>query len=271
MPPRVRALAVVLLSLPVLLVGTPASAASPAYTMEERAFAIASPSLVYIENRLSGFVRKTETGTTSHAKAVSLIYACTGFVVEAQGHVITSNHCVQPSSSSLVSAALSLIANDMIKDGQLPEDQKQVYIKDNQAGADFTGERVGSKPTQRITGQLFQGQSGLSTEPAMQGELIDFLPAKEGNVALLRFSQGGMPSVQLASDAVQVTEPVVLAAFGRNSGSTIYTPRSLTARISGRIGNDAPPIYQLDSDLGGFSHGGAVVGSSGRVDRKSVV
>jgi hypothetical protein len=271
MPPRLTParqlsswLTIALVAASSVLFGRPA-AAVPSYTMEERAYAIAGPSLVYLEMNVTGFLRRKATGEALHTNPMVIIYRCTGFVVSSQGHVVTSTHCVQPSADSIRGSATNQLTNDRIKVGQLTAEQKDAFIKDVLNTTEFTGSQAGSKANQRIFGQLFQGQAGLTAEPALQAEIVESIAAADGDVTLLKVGQVGLPAAEISTEPVNVNAPVVLLAFGAEAGSATHTSRYKTARINGRSGSKTPPLYLLDADLGASSHGGMVVDSGGRV------
>jgi Trypsin-like peptidase domain len=262
---RVSALCTSLAILVSSLIMGQRAAAVPAYTMEERAFAIAGPSLVYVEFIATGFLRRKGTGEALHTVPMSLSYTCSGFVVDANGYVATSTHCVQPSQASVLGSATNHLTADRLKVGQLTTAQKDAFVRDVLATAEFTGESPGSKPSLKIYGQLFQGQGGLTTEPAGEAEVIDSLPANDGDVTLLKLNITGVPVAEISQDPVNTNVPVVLLAFGSDGGSPTYTARYKVARIGGRFGTKTPATYQMDADLGTVSHGGMIVDSSGRV------
>src|ERR1700754_5189814 len=103
--------------------GSPAAGA-PTYTVEQRATAIASPGMVYLESTITGYLRRTDTGEALQAQPFTLNYRCSGFVVSAQGHVVTSSHCLQPGKGSYRNSSANTLAADRIKAGTLQAVQK---------------------------------------------------------------------------------------------------------------------------------------------------
>src|SRR5262245_57926263 len=87
------------------LLATPAAAA-PAYTLEERATAIASPSLVFIEETFTGYLRDAKTHAPLVASPITLGRRCSGFVVNSEGYVVTPISCVKPSDAAVRSGVL---------------------------------------------------------------------------------------------------------------------------------------------------------------------
>ena len=62
---RVLLSALASLFLGIVLPGAPAAAAIPQYTLEERATAVASPALIYIEAQFTGYLRRRDSGERS--------------------------------------------------------------------------------------------------------------------------------------------------------------------------------------------------------------
>jgi hypothetical protein len=242
------------------LVPLPAAAAPPPYTMEERAVAIAGPALIYVENRVSGFVRRTGTGEALHSNPIVITFRCSGFAVDPQSVVVTSTQCVRPTNEVILSNGLALLASDR----KLTGAERDAFIRDNTPGVAFTGNAPASQPTQQVFGQLFQGQSNLNTEPAVEGQVMEALPVADGGVALVKFPLA-MPSVELTDEPVSPTSTVVMLAYNADAGSNVYVPKSKSVHISGRLANKTPAQYQVDGELGFVSIGGMVVDSGGRV------
>ena len=112
MPPRQKNLnrsiakAMSALIASVILLSGQTAVAAPQYNMEERAFAIAGPSLVYLEMNAKGFLRRKDNGEAVHPSAIGFTFRCSGFVVTNAGHVISSTRCVSPEPDSLRSSAV---------------------------------------------------------------------------------------------------------------------------------------------------------------------
>jgi len=241
------------------------AAAAPSYTTEERAFAIASPSLVFVENRYSGVVRLAATGEPQLQQSISIAFRCSGTVVDPNSHVVTATHCVRPTAESIRNSAVSQLANEKIKQSQLTAAQKDDWVRENAPLMQFTGASPGSEATQRILAQMFQATSNTTTEPAIEGSVVEALPIAEGDVAVLKFALAGMPVLELSNETIDPAATVVITGYNADSGSSTYLPKSKEARISGRIGTATPAQYQLDGDLGSTASGGMVLDSSGRL------
>lgn len=265
MPPRRFVLSLVLASATVLAPALPGATAwaAPSYTTEERAFAIAGPSLVYIESRASGFLRRKDSGEAVHPKAIVATTRCSGFGITDQGHVVTVTHCLQPSASQLRTLAAGVLATDLVESGQLTADKKDAYVKDLQSTTDFTGDTAGSAPSQKVYGQFFQATSSLTGDPALSAQVVKTVPVADGDVSLLKFSRY-VPVAELSPDQPSVGAQVYLAGFF-SAGNKAYTTQSKSAKVASRVGTAEPATFELDSEIGSASNGGMVLDSSGRV------
>ncbi len=263
---RILLSALASLVLVMLPLGSPASAVPP-YTLEERATAVASPALIYIETQFTGYLRRRDTGEALHPNTIVVTFRCSGSVVNEQGFAVTSKQCVQRSPESIRDSAGHILVNLMIRDGKLTADQRDTFVKGLAGVVDFTGSKVGTPNVLKIFGQLFQGRSGLTAEPATQGEVVDDKTNPTGDLALIKFSQAGMPVVELSTTELKTNSSVVIVGFGTNDTATPVTriARSKPAKVTGPYGKTTPPSFQMDGDLGADSLGGMVIDADGRI------
>jgi hypothetical protein len=242
--------------------------AAPAYTLDERATAIASPSLVYLEVRVEGYLRVRTTGALVESTPVTVARPCSGFVVRSDGYLVTATHCIQPSQDSLRGAAAYLVANDLVKDKKLTTAAKAGYIQQLMSTTDFTGATAGATLTPKIYGQLFAGTGGLTDKPASAGQVVGSQPVTASDVALVKLDATGLPVAQLDTAAPSTNAHVVQIAFGTDNANATppaYTVRTRSSVVEGRYGTSSPPIYKMDGDLGTAAYGGMVVNGDGHV------
>lgn len=259
-------LAAAMTLLVVALPAVPASAVAPPYTMEERAAAIASPALVFIEARTEGYLRSKATGDLLDDDSFTMVLRCSGFGVSAAGHVITTSSCVQPSDSSLHRWAVRWFADRLISDGQLVKEQKDAYVDGLMGTSVLTVSDGGDSPETKLFGQVFRAWGGLTESPAFGGRIVESDPAD--NTALIKFEYENMPVVEIALDQLGIGSSVVLIGFGTSDSSTstaAYTARTRPVMVTGRVKDKTPPRFALDGEIGDHSHGGMVVDAGGRV------
>jgi hypothetical protein len=236
--------------------------------LDERAAAIASPSLVFLEARVDGYLRLKATGQLVESKSVTVTHKCSGFVVSADGYVVTAGHCVQPSLDSLRGTAAYIVADDLVRDNKLTMAQRDGFIHDAMSNTDFVGEG-GAAPSVKVYGQLFVATSGLTSAPAAAARVVSSQAVSRGDVALVKLAQHGLPVAELGTAVPAVDSHVVQLAFGTNdapSATTLsYTVRSTGAITLGTYAGKNPPMYRMDSDLGNAADGGMVVDDTGQV------
>jgi hypothetical protein len=255
-----------------LLVPGDAAGAPPPYTLDERATAIASPAAVFIEIRMTGFLRNRSTGALLDPRTVTVTVRCTGVAVNAAGYVVTTTHCVQPGPDSVLASASVTAATDMVRDGVLAAGQRAPFIQQGMASGEFTGKSAESAPVATVYGQLFVGSAGLTGKPAAAGQVVNAQPPAEGGVALVRLARGGLPVALFGGPAPSAGDNVVQIGYAtedENPEAATYTVQSRAASVVGRASTSpagqAPPVYQLDGGLPQASEGGPVVGVDGRV------
>ncbi len=244
-----------------------AAGAAPPYTLDERAAAIASPALVFVEARLEGFMRVRATGALVTTAPVVIYRQCSGFVVSQDGHVVTTTHCLQPSQDSMRGAASFVVANDLIRENKLRPERKAAFIAQLKSTADFTGTTPDTAPKLTVRGQLFVGTAESANAPSIAGRVVDMQPTAKGDAALVKLDQVGLPVTLVAPDPPAPDTHVVMLGFGTNdqgSGAVTYTVQSRSGRILGTYGKETPTRFRLDGDIGSASHGGMVVDSAGR-------
>ena len=242
--------------------------ATPPYTLDDRATAIAGPALIYLEARFEGILRVHATGEPVEPDTLVVTRPCSGFAVAADGYVITTAHCIQPSPDSLRGSAVSLVANDMIKNHKLAAGQRATYVSQLNSTTDFTGTTAGSAPVTKIYAQVHDATGGLTSAPAVEARVVDARPAPGPDLALVKIAANGLPIAQLEKTDPQVGAHVVQIALGTDDVTAtpvVYTARSRPSTVVGQYGTRTPPLLKMDGDLGGVSYGGMAVNVNGQV------
>ncbi|SIN36497.1 hypothetical protein [Micromonospora cremea] len=239
------------------------------YSPEERALAVAAPSLVFIEAVFTGYVRDTRTNALVHPQPVSFIRRCSGFVVTPDGHAVTNGSCVKPTEDHARWLAVDALARMLVQEKKLPAGQISTYIAANLAKVRFTGVEPGTEPTSAVYGQLNTATGNVTKEPAIPAEVVRSLPEDSGNTALVKLAQGGLPAVELnASASLAVDASVRILAFTTTDvvfRNATYRPQSKLVTITGTSERGPVSIYLVNEDLGTVSHGGIALDSAGRV------
>jgi hypothetical protein len=245
------------------LIGSPASAAPP-YTPEERAVAIASPSLVFLDVRLAGYLRIKATGALVEPSIVYVHSRCSGFVVSGDGHVVTTTHCLQPTADSQRGSAVSIVATDLVKANKLSAADKANFVTARAKDSVFTGVTANVSPVSTLTGQLFAATTNAAAAASFTGRVVDSQPTSGDDLTLIQLDTSGLPVAKLTATPLNPDLSVVSIGFGSAPGST-FTPVSRPSTVLGRYGAASPLRYRLDGDLGSASSGGMVVDNDGQV------
>lgn len=244
---------------------TPAFAqpAPPVPTDEQRAGALIRPAVVYLNTDVSANV-STVTG-------VSETYAgtgtCTGFVVNPNGYIATAAHCVDVGEdSNLYITVVTAVATDILAaNPTLTEDQLVAAVD----SLTFEGSTPGT-PLDRVV-KVYTGSgagTGMRGE-ATTAEVVAFVAAEKGDVALLKIPATDLPSAELGTDE-DVRQGVRVLSVGYPGSRTDVIDESIEptfkeGQISSRTARDGIPIYEISASLLPGMSGGPTVGTDGRV------
>ncbi|WP_428961650.1 S1 family peptidase [Micromonospora fluostatini] len=238
-------------------------------SVEEQALAVAGPSLVFIEVTFTGYVRNRDTGVLVHTGAVSFVRRCSGFVVNPDGHVLTSSSCVRPADDAARQVALDVVARRLVREEKLTDGQVAGWIGRNLPTTGFTGAEPAAPATSELYAQLHDARGGVTDEQAVPGVVVEALPADGGDVALVKLARENLPAVEL-NTAAEYASGATLLIVGYDTGDTdfraaLHTPRGKLVTVTdvARLGQTS--VYRTNGDVGRTSHGGYALDPQGRV------
>ncbi len=263
-----RSLGALLAATALVLVPAPVSAAAPEYSLEERANAIATPSLVFLEGRYKGYFRDRTSGKALSDEPVVASFRCSGFVVSANGWVVTSGHCVEPTADSVMWTAAYSLAWTKVRQKALASNKVDSYAAQVVSTATFTSVADESNVRGLLWGQLGIANAGLEKPPALRGEVVTATKVDESDLALVKLATENLPVVLADNFEINPSASFFTAGYGTDDADAVagtYTVRTGTSKIAGTDKSGAAPRYRMDADLGGNSHGGPVFDSGGRV------
>ncbi|MGW3793450.1 trypsin-like peptidase domain-containing protein [Micromonospora arida] len=239
------------------------------YSPEEKALAVAAPSLVFVEAVFTGYVRDTRTNVLVHPQPVSFIRRCSGFLLAPDGHAVTNGSCVKPAEARARWLAVDALARTLVQAKQLPAGQISSYVAANLGKVRFTGVEPDAEPTSAVYAQLNRAKGNAVAEPAIKAEVVRSLPEDSGNTALIKLARGNLPVVELnPSASLAEGSPVRILAYATSDvafRNAAYRPQSRNVTITGTSQRGPVSIYLVNEDLGPASHGGIALDSSGRV------
>ncbi|WP_158632239.1 trypsin-like peptidase domain-containing protein [Micromonospora sp. Llam0] len=261
--------AAVAMALAALVTPTSATAAPP-YTLDERALAIASPSLVYVEVVYTGYLRDKQSSAPLRASPITFTRRCSGFVVGAGGEVITNGLCVRPAKDTAAQNALYSLGRILVAEKTLEADALDRYVADNLHQSIFTGLEAADEPDHQVYGQFGVAPTGGLTEsPAIPGEVVEVLDAGAGNIALVKLEQQNLPAVELASSGtLDPGASLVVVGYATDEvdpRTATYSLRSKPVKVIGTGARGSASLYRINEDVGIHSLGGMAIDTNGHV------
>ncbi|RAO14527.1 trypsin-like peptidase domain-containing protein [Micromonospora noduli] len=236
---------------------------------EERALAVAGPSMVFVEVMFTGYVRNKADGALLNKAPVTFSRRCSGVVVQHEGHVLTNSQCVQPTPDVLVGSALNAVANRLVAEGSLQAKDTSTYTRSRLNTSILTGANAADQPESRLYGQLNIAKGEVTDSPAIPGTVVRALPIEAGNVALVKLEQKNLPTAELNTSASISTETSLLVlGYGTTDTSfraATYTVLSKSVTVTGVDTSTPLNPYRINEDLGLYSRGGIAIDPSGRV------
>jgi hypothetical protein len=253
----------------VLVAPSSAGATPPQYTLEERTTAIVGPSLVYVEMVYTGYLRNKQTNEPLWPSPVVYNRACSGFVVNGDGHVLTTLPCVKPSDETVRLHALNALGRTMIADKKLDSKELDNFVKTNLGQTAFTGQDPATPAEARLFGQFEVATGGKTDSPAIPGKIVTTTESGTGNLALVKLEQGNLPAVELSQAAApEQGAPLFLTAFATTDNDPrtgAFTAVTKSVKVIGTGTRGESTVYRTNGDVGGASQGGMAVDSDGRV------
>ncbi|MET7708482.1 trypsin-like peptidase domain-containing protein [Micromonospora sp. NPDC005413] len=236
---------------------------------EERALAVAGPSMVFVEVVFTGYVRNKADGALLDKAPVTFSRRCSGVVVQHEGYVLSNTQCVQPTPDVLVGGALNAVANRLVTAGSLQSKDISSYTRARVNTAVLTGLKADDQPEARLYGQLNVAKGEVTDSPAIPGAVVRALPIEAGNVALVKLEQTNLPASELNATATTSPETSLLVlGYGTTDTSfraATYTVFSKTVTVTGVDTTTPLNPYRISEDLGLYSRGGIAIDASGRV------
>ncbi|GIH04537.1 hypothetical protein Rhe02_26040 [Rhizocola hellebori] len=242
--------------------------AAPFYTMEERAVAIASPALVYLQISFTGYVRDKATNTSIVASPIVYTRRCSGVVINPDGHVLTSRICMVPSDATLRQNALNLAGNVLIDEKKLEKAGLDEFVRAGMATSVYGGLTPGSPPSSKIAGQFNVAKSSAAEGSAISGEFVTDAAGKTEAI-VVKLAQGNLPSAEIAGDShPSVGAAVMMLGFNTpdtNPGNATFTLSAKKVQLSDITQSADGQTYRTNGDVGAYSIGGMAIDLNGRV------
>ncbi len=244
----------------VAAIPTQAIGAQP-FSAEERARAIAEPSVVFLEFTAIGVLRERATGTALHTGTTTVTVRCSGVVVDQSGAAVTAKTCVAPDQGSLDYWGKENISRERKLGGEeLKQFMRQDYI--------LTGDVSTEPPQKRIMAQANTATVTGGTEGAWKAEVVGDL-AGDDRVAVVKIEQSSLPALQVArfdnpNDVLTIDSTIATGYSPVSAMSLILRGRPVTI-LEKRSGAGDGADFALEQELPWESRGGAITDMDGRL------
>ncbi|MEV0274242.1 hypothetical protein AB0H43_36190 [Hamadaea sp. NPDC050747] len=252
---------------PLTLLGSvpAAGAAVPAYTLEERAEAIAQPAVIFTEILSEGIIRDRRTRKAVTPKTMTIGIRCSAVVISSSGIALSTNDCVAPSRKRLAELAFEQLANQLIDQNKLTEANKKAYIDQLTLTSDFTAASGPGDPPRRVFAQLGTATARLTSSPAITVEAPPAAEDDENRLTAINLGVKGLPAVEL-DDTATIAGDAEVVAIGYHpivAGKTYEVTTTATHVTGTRKGT--PVSYKFSDDLPSENRGGALVDLEGHL------
>ncbi len=237
----------------------------------ERAAATIRPAVMYLSGQASGRVRLPNGQLLSQFGEGSTIpftatWFCTAFVVNPDGWVATSGHCVDPDSAKdliFKRAATEYVLR--FPDSPIGQNPAAIFqwLRQN---AEVVGDTPDRGPQPALT--LVYG-SRTRTAGKLLANVVDFRPLSRGDVAVLKVERHNMPSSELASDAdVSIGTPILAVGYPESTKRITdpsLDPTNKSGTVSKKSSMGSVPQYEIDAAVTEGMSGGPTVELNGKV------
>ena len=242
---------------------------APLYSPEERALATVAPSMVFIEVIFTGHLRNKQDNALLRPTPVTFSRRCSGFVVNQDGHVLTNGQCVRPTQEILLSGALSALGNLLVREGALNAKDLGSYTATRMKTTLFTGSEPTTEPEAKLYGQLNTAKGDVTDSPAIPGTVVQTQVLDEGNLALVKLAQGGLPVAELNTSAI-IGPETPLVVIGYHTSDTTFRSATYmlqTKKVTVTEVDTQSPVnpYRINDEIGVYSRGGIAIDPTGRV------
>jgi S1-C subfamily serine protease len=246
------------------LTATPGNAAPPTTMSQQQVDAIVQPSVVYIDVHAEGYVQyPTASGGLKWSDLTKIDGSCTGFVVSADGNVITAGHCADTEMAKH-SIRIQFLA-DEVSNGDLTDTEAQGLLNDVDNWK-VEGKANGAPIVQTWTVYLPAATSGIETARSFQATLIEDRPLDKGDVALLKTTATNLPVLLMSPTDPVNGDPVTAVGYPADADKIVdpsLNPTFKTGTVSGIQTQHGAPFVQHSAPILSGMSGGPLANATG--------
>lgn len=241
--------------------------AAPVTNPQARAADLTRPAVVWIRVHFDAWVI-TPFGTF----ASPVDYGCTGFGVNPEGYIITAGHCADDGMDGAQGDAIAQVVDQLVQAGALPASDRDQLIEDVKMGNvdwQVEGHDNNSRPDRTVSVTIGGGNVRWKPKITANARLVQFLPWKDGDVALLKVKRTGLPSILLSSnDDIQIGEELLSIGYpATTDGEESFGLTNRNGQINAELdkGPSNLTFYETSANLTAGMSGGPTVDLDGQV------
>lgn len=245
----------------------PASAQTTSVTPEEKAAALAMPSIVYIETYYSGFVRLPSGELVGDA--MNYASRCTGFHVGG-GYIVTAGHCVDVTDEGANATFIEMALVRLVENGTLSQEQAEGIYEEALGNWKVEGRTAGRPAEMEAFVQWGNAHGGKKTGDALPARVLESKPLSQGDVAVLKIEKD-LPALEvLPGKDLQIGTPVLAVGYPASSDEVTdqsVEPTFKDGKVSSKKTREGGllPVYEVSAALSQGMSGGPTIDRSGRV------
>jgi serine protease Do len=241
--------------------------AAPVINPQARAADLARPAVVWIRIHFDAWVI-TPFGTFNEP----VDYGCTGFVVNPAGYIVTAGHCVDDGMDGAQGDAIAQVVDQFVEAGAVPVSERDRLIEDVKMGNidwQVEGQDNNSRPDRTLSVTIGAGNVRWKPKITANARLVEFLPWKDGDVALLKVAKSGLPSILLSpTDDIQIGEELLSIGYpAATDGEESFGLTNRNGQINAELskGPSNLTFYETSANLTSGQSGGPTVDLNGQV------
>jgi hypothetical protein len=245
------------------LAGAPAS---PGDSTEQVA-AIAQSGVVYVTVTWDGYVQYPTEYSSAWSDNVETVFACSGYVADNTGYVVTAGHCADPLEGR--KALIEQFLSDSVDNGTITAADSDALLPAAIVAWPVEGTNSGD-PIGRTVEVYQQGSaSGIDVANGLTATVVENRPINDGDVTLLKVqAPSSMPALQLADSVPEVGAEIAVAGFPASVGDVVDPSLRAsfeTGKVNALQTSNGVPFLQFDAATSSGMSGGPVVNMQGEV------
>jgi serine protease Do len=240
--------------------------AAPVTNPQARAADLTRPAVVWIRFHFDAWV-VTPFGTFPSP----VDYGCTGFVVNPDGYIVTAGHCADDGMDGAQGDAIAQVVDQFVQAGGVPASDRDQLIEDIKMGNvdwQVEGHDNNSRPDRTVSVTIGGGSVRWKPKITANARLVEFLPWKDGDVALLKVKKTGLPSILLSSTDIQIGEELLSIGYpAATDGEESFGLTNRNGQINAELdkGPSNLTFYETSANLTKGMSGGPTVDLDGQV------